>query len=496
MTELDSRKQAELVQRLMDQLSKPDMGEAPQLVETHISRVILSGDRAWKFKKPVNFGFLDFTRLESRRHFCEEELRLNRRLADALYLGVRAVGGSPEQPVWLSADETDGPALDYAVEMRRFQDQDRLDTLLASGQLTAADMEAVADHLARFHAEAAVAAVDTPWGVPETVLAPMQENFRQLDGLIEDPEIRALLSGLEARTEADAQRLGPLLKARKAASHIRECHGDLHLANLARFQGEFIAFDGIEFNEGFRWIDTGNDLAFLLMDLHARGQPALAAQVLNRYLECSGDYGLLPLLGFYLRYRALVRAKINGFQAAQQLQSAPDEDEAAASARLRRRAGFLREAADYVRLAGQLDGSTSSRIAEGRYSPQTHAETYARLLSCAGQALAGGMNVVLDATFVRQAGRRDARNLAEAMAAGFGILAPSASEELLQQRVAARHAAGTDASEADLAVLTMQLAEVEPPTEAEQRLTLNLNATRPPEALAAEVRHWLQGRTG
>jgi len=196
----------------------------------------------------------------------------------------------------------------------------------------------------------------------------------------------------------------------------------------------------------------------------------------------------------------------------------------------------LREAADYVRLAGQLDGSTSSRIptllitfgvsgsgksvlaraliptlpavviradverrrlypaAEGRYNPEAHAATYARLLSCAGQALAGGFNVVLDATFVRQAGRRDARNLAEAMGAGFGILAPSVAEELLRQRVASRHAAGTDASEANLDVLTMQMAEVEPLTEGEVRLTQALDASGTPEALAAEVRRWLQAR--
>ena len=291
-------------------MQNPDLYDHPvdgfQVIETHISQVILTGDYAYKIKKPMDFGFLNFSTLDRRKHFCEEELRLNRRLANKLYLEVVPITGTPDNPI-LGGE---GEAFEYAIKMRQFGQEHLFDRLQEQGELAPELLTDLARQVAAFHDQLPAVPDEKPLGTPEAVFAAMQENFDQIRPMIDDSDLLMQLDNLQAWTESTFERHRELIALRRASGMVRECHGDLHLANITRFEGEVTVFDCIEFNEPFRWIDVINDLAFLLMDLESRGESALANQVLNTYLEYRDDFEALPLLPLYKAYRAMVRAKI------------------------------------------------------------------------------------------------------------------------------------------------------------------------------------------
>src|SRR6266516_4567782 len=268
--------------------------EQVTVLETHISYVLLTGRYAYKLKKAVDFGFLDFTTLAARRHFCEEELRLNRRLAPALYLDVVPITGSVDAPIVGG----DGIAIEYAVKMGEFPQDALASGLLTRGELVPADIDALAAMVAAFHGAIEVAAAGAGFGAPEGILQRAQDNCSALLPLLDDPAERA-----------HAARRGAFLR-RVEEGFVRECHGDLHLGNIARIDGELTIFDCIEFNPALRWIDVMSEVAFTVMDLEDRGRADLSHRFLNAYLERTGDYSGLAVLRFYLVYRALVRAKI------------------------------------------------------------------------------------------------------------------------------------------------------------------------------------------
>ena len=275
-------------------------------LETHISFVLLTGTYAYKIKKAVDFGFLDFTTLAARRFFCDEELRLNRRLAPELYLEVVPITGTVDAPVVGGP----GPALEYAVKMREFPQNALASRLLAAGLLEPADIDSLAARVAEFHGGIAVAAADGAFGASDEILRLAQRNFEVLAPLLATSPEQSELDELRAWTEREhAARRGAFLR-RRQQGFVRECHGDLHLNNIARIDGEIVIFDGIEFNEAMRWIDVMSELAFTVMDLEDRGRADLAHRFLNAYLERTGDHAGLAVLPFYLAYRALVRAKI------------------------------------------------------------------------------------------------------------------------------------------------------------------------------------------
>ena len=284
-------------------------GAQPQLIETHISWVVLAGDVAYKLKKPVRFGFLDFTSLQARHHYCDEELRLNRRLADGMYLGVEPIvddAGSPRVG-------GEGTVVDYAVRLQRFPADALASAQLAQGRLAEDDLAAFARRIASFHRQAAVAAPASPFATPERITADALRPFAALPA----GEAAAQGADLVRWLEAQAPRLTPLWQARRDAGFVREGHGDLHLDNVLRWHDALTAFDCIEFDEGLRFIDVLNDVAFLVMDLHAHRRPDLAAVFLNAYLEDSGDYAGLPVLRYYMVYRAGVRALVASLREAQ-----------------------------------------------------------------------------------------------------------------------------------------------------------------------------------
>ena len=472
-----------------------------RLVETHISWVLLTGGYVYKIKKPVNLGFLDFSTLEKRRFYCEEELRLNRRLAESLYLEVTPITGSPAHPVLNGPGET----IEYAVRMVQFPEDMRLDRMLARGELGKLHVDSLAQELAEFHGRVRVAGDDSPFGNPEHVYEPVKENFEQIRPRIEARD-RLQLQRLETWSEQSFAGLRRMFEDRKRQGFIRECHGDAHLANMVWLDGRVVLFDCLEFNENLRWIDTMSEVAFLAMDLDDRGHPALARRALNAYLEHTGDYAGLALFRFYLVYRALVRAKVACIRLGQ---SGLNEKEK----RLVREEylGYVNHAERYTRapptalvIMHGLSGSgktwisqqlledfdairlrsdverkrlhglaphqrSGSGIDSGIYTSEAGRLTYARLAELAAEILQAGYPVIVDAAFLRHWQREPFRALAGKARAPFVIVHIHAPESVLRERLQSRAQQTQEASEAGLAVLDQQLASQEPLTDDEKR---------------------------
>ena len=443
-----------------------------EVIETHISWVLLLPQFAYKIKKPVRLAFLDYSTPQLRRHFCEEEVRLNRRFAPALYLGVSRVTGTLSQPALDGA----GPVLDYAVRMRRFPDGSLFSERAAAGTLGEADIDRLAQMLGASHASA------PPTREAAGAVALSRRALQALQGCaaVLPQEERSVLRDWIAAAggEVDA-----LWQVRRTAGHARECHGDLHLANLVEVAGEVAAFDCIEFDAGLRCIDVVEDVAFTQMDLAARGLPALAARFINAWLERTGEYDGLPGLRLCLVYRALVRAMAEhrrgaagaaGNYAAQALawsrapaprlaitHGLPGSGKTWRSQRWLEAQGGIRLRSDVERK--RLFGLEALAGSHGRglaiYTGDATQRTYARLFTLARLTLQAGWPVVLDAAFLREDERAQAQALATALGVPFSILGCEAPLDVLRQRLAARQG---DASEADGSVLEKLRATAQP----------------------------------
>ena len=488
------------IQTLLAPQAYPGDVSRVELVETHISWVLLAGEFAYKIKKPVKLPFLDFSTLALRHQSCLDELRLNRRLAPDIYLDVVSLNNSHQGPQWGGT----GDVLDYAVRMRRFDEAGRLDHVCERGELLPAHLSDLAGSLVAFHEAAAIAAPGTRFGEPTQVMAPMLDNFTDLFTMLKPPldtDALARLTRLQTWTQAQFKQLAPLMQARKLGGRVRECHGDLHLANLVLINGSVRLFDCLEFNEDLRWIDVASDIAFPYIDLLEHGQPGLANWLLNEVLSHSGDYQGAPLLRFYAVYRCLVRAKVAAIRA-RQLHANTSEVLADISLAERLAAPrpvqltithglsgcgktyltdqclqsndqtpTLRLRADVERKhLFKLDSTarTGSGVDVGIYSPEAHTLVYAHLRRLVASLLAAGWSVIVDATFLKRADRDVFCALAAELGARFAILAPQASPEQLRARILARNAAGTDASEATLDVLAHQQHELEALTDDER----------------------------
>jgi hypothetical protein len=511
-----------LIERLREPRRFPHPAESVELIETHISWVLLAGDFAYKLKKPLELGFLDFATLARRHAACEAEVRLNRRHAPELYLDVVPVTGPPAAP------RIGGPgdAIEWAVRMRRFDCSQELDRLLAHDALPRARIDELAVTVAWFHACAAAASVDSPWGTAETVLAPCLANFERLGRVGEDSEVAGRLARLRAWTLAEHTRLRDTFAARRAAGRVRECHGDLHLANIVLHQGRVVPFDCIEFSDALRWIDVAAEIAFTAMDLRYRGRADLAQRFLDAYLAESGDYALLAVLDFYLVYRTMVRAKVAAIRAGQpdatpEAQRSACDDflahvalaeayvapraaalvithgvsgagKSVVAGRLVERGPWIRVRSDVERkrLAGLGPRDVSAdQNRDALYSRAAGERTYARLAEIAATVVAAGYPVIVDATFLERDRRARFADVARRLRVPFAILAVDAPEPVLRERVAARADAANDPSEADLHVLARQLAAAEPlaPDELARALRIASDDARDGEALAARL---------
>jgi len=280
-----------------------------KLIETHISWVILTGEYAYKIKKPLNLGFLDFSTLEKRHYFIEQELVLNQALTSSLYQSVLPIYGSETDPSFTPDGK---PPIEYALQMREFSQRDLLTHWIKRVPHSTRNLafETFIQQLADFHKTAPLLPENSPYGQMPELQKAVYENFQVIETRSHHSEILGLCAELRRWTESTLANLMPLLTSRKIAGFTRQLHGDLHLGNLVWFDDQVQAFDRIEFNPDFQWIDTMNDLGFLLMDLEYRGYWHLAYRCLNLYLDITADYESLKLLRFYKIYRALVLAKV------------------------------------------------------------------------------------------------------------------------------------------------------------------------------------------
>ena len=484
----------DLSAKLIQNLQQPTLFSHPVLtfgvLETHISWVLLTGPYAYKIKKPVNLGFVDFSTLERRRFFCEEELRLNRRLAPDLYQRVVCISGSVEHP------EIDGtnPPIEYAVQMKQFPQENLLPRVLIQGLLHNAHIDGLAKDLAVFHSGIQVAAPDTPFGLPHILVKPVLANFEYL--LSEDFPLlgKHRLAALRDWTDREHEAHLEIFVQRKENGCVRACHGDLHLGNMALIDDRVVIFDGIEFSNTLRWIDVMSELAFIVMDLIDRGRPKFAYRLLNHYLEYSGDYHGLTVFRYYLTYRAMVRAKVAGIRLKQEEKRGKGNDVAekdlegyldlaerlmqpmppsliimhglsgsgksTISQHLLELLGAIRLRSDIERkrLFGLVpDARSQEDQVSSLYGKSATERTYFTLRELTESLLDAGHPVIVDATFLRKADRQPFQSLATRKHVPFLIIDVAASTELMKDRVRKRERNNVDASEATVSVLESQM---------------------------------------
>ncbi|MET3494432.1 AAA family ATPase [Variovorax boronicumulans] len=468
-----------LVDALRETLQR-ETGQPVALVETHISWVLLTQTLAFKLKKPVRLPFLDFGSVEARKHFCDEELRLNQRFAPALYIDVAPVCGTRESPRTGGA----GTPIDHVVRMKRFPDSSLLRDMLVADRLEPAWLDGFAQRLAALHEAAERAAPGSGFGSPERVADAAADVLTALQAQGDDGRLSALTKWVAQQDRS----LRMAWIARQQGGAVRECHGDLHMANVVLLEGVLVPFDCIEFDPALRWIDVMSDIAFLTMDLKAHGRGDLAFRFLDAWLQHSGDYPGLQVLRFYEVYRALVRALASGLGprvTSPAAQARPDYLACAAQlatqrhgeARLMITHGFsgsgkssvaaqllcavgavrVRSDVERKRLHGLAPLARSTDLHLDIYGAQATRRTFDRLQACAREALLAGYPVIVDATFLQGAERQRFQALAAELRLPFTILDCRAGEAVLRRRVTERDATGTDASEAGLTELERQL---------------------------------------
>ena len=494
--------------------------KAIELIETHISWVVLTGDYAYKIKKSVNFGFLDFSTLAKRQHYCKQEVKLNSRLTTNVYIDIVSISKKHNK---LLISNTD--VIEYAIKMRQFPQSAQLDNMLAAGQLNVSHVDAISKLVAEFHQSAQVADETSPFGDPEAVYRPVAENFNQIKQQLTTKVYDDILTELNLWSDSTFNHLKTVFTQRKRQGFIRECHGDMHLRNLVwlgdRTKLEIdkgpMAFDCIEFNESLRWIDVISEVAFLVMDLQDRKQFQLANRFINSYLERTGDYAGLSILPFYLCYRAMVRAKVAILRLQQEglseeekiqlfeefetyLELAKDyshppkvkliimrgvsaSGKSTVSQLLVDNLGAIRLRSDVERK--RLDDADKSqrvpnKINTGLYSENISEKTYAKLLLLASQTIEAGFNVIVDAAFLKYEQRKDFQILAKSLGIEFIIVELTAPVETLKQRIIARK---NDVSDADLEVLEFQLKNWEPLHKEEKLNTISANNLKPEEII-------------
>jgi len=437
-------------QRLVEALSRPEAYPRPveeiSVVQTHISAVFLAGPCAYKVKKPLDLGFLDFTTLERRRHFCQEEVRLNRRLAPGVYLGVVPITEDGGRLRFGG----EGKVVDFAVLMKRLPEERTLRALLERGKLESSILEELGRRLAEFHARGESGERVSRWGRWEVVAGNCRENFDQVAPFVGFTIYGEVLERLRSLTEAELEARRPGIEGRALRGVPRDTHGDLRLKHVYLFPeepppGDIIVLDCIEFNERFRHADPVADAAFLAMELEFHGQPDLSRAFLDAYFEAANDAEGRSLLPLYMAYRATVRGKVESLKFGQEEISPAEKSRALQSARahfllalkilsrpverpclvlvgglpgtgksslargLEESAGFIRISSDEIRkeLAGVAGGrKAAAAFEQGIYTTEWNRRTYAACLERAEDLLFRGRRVVVEATFREEENRR------------------------------------------------------------------------------------------
>ncbi|UFS69679.1 AAA family ATPase [Geomonas sp. RF6] len=505
--------------KLKKSLLKPEAYPEPttsvRLIETHVSLLFVTDSYVYKVKKPVDFGFINFSTVDRRRFYCGEEVRLNRRLSPDLYLGVEEIR---ERSGAFSIGGT-GQVVDYAVKMRRLPEERMLHRLIDNGEAGEEELRLVAGTVARFHLEAPRAGVSQSFGTVAAVRENWEENFRTVEGM---PWIsRADFALIRDFVSRFAKEKAHLFEERLHAGFVRECDGDLHLENICLTDRVYI-FDCIEFSERLRICDTAADIAFLLMDLEYHDRGDLSPPFLQTYREITGDSGMDPLLDFYKSYRAFVRGKVSGLLLREKLEE-PErlrvEGRARRYFRLSRGCALRGKLPPSLFLTCGLTGSGKSTIAleltrqlgcelyqsdpvrkrqagipagvradaphgEGIYSADFDRSVYDELLGLAAEALRRGKSVVVDATFRRAADRSRFRALAGAAGVPCHILEVRCDEGTVRERLERRHADPRAPSDGRWEIYLAQKERFEPPRDEGEIL---LDGALPPEECADRV---------
>lgn len=489
--------QGEIIEAMLRTGFYPQAVERVEHVQTHISHVFLTGGLAYKVKKPVDMGFLDFGSLERRRHFCLEELRLNRRLAPQIYLAVLAIARTPAGLALAPLDSPGGEIVEYCLQMVQMEGGRQMDLLLEQGLVDAGQAAELGRLLADFHAQAQGGPAVEFFGRPEQVRLNVEENFRQTEGHQEVSVAGARWRAIRDYSLGFLDQRRDLLERRVLEGRVRDGHGDLHSGNIVLpSDGPPIVFDCIEFNERFRYQDNAADLAFLAMDLDFHGRPDLTGALVEAYMARSGDQGLGEVLDFYKCYRAVVRAKVAGFMFDDQGEDAAHKFQDIGKARayfrlaaryaggeppyflvcmmglmgtgktylareLARKLAWLHFSSDILRkqLAGLAPGQRSyDAWGGGLYSAQASEATYQELLEAAEARLAMGDSAVVDASFREERWRRRFLDLAARYGARPLFVEVRASRQVVLERLARRQAAGRSESDGRPELLDRQAA--------------------------------------
>lgn len=471
-----------------------------KLLETHISWVVLTGGFAYKIKKPCKFDFVDYSTLELRHTFCLKELDFNRRLAADLYLDVVPIYADAEEGLHFGGDSrtqaVDSPPIEYAVKMKQFPQEAILSARLDHDQLIPHVIDRFGADLARFHEAVESAPTDLECVRLHHIRHDAMDNLLALkQALPRDSELRPLLDSLGTWTEEEFARREAAFQRRLDRGFVCRCHGDMHLNNLVQLDDRVTAFDCIEFNEEFQWIDVMSDLAFPVMDFSAKGRADMGSRLLSGYLEAREDWDGLDVFRFYVVYRALVRAKVTWLDRTKHVlidtKDHIPRDTGPWEEYIRTAYRFAFPPAGRLAITHGVSGSGKStkaleyvsrrnairvrsdierlRVADqaphDRYSIESRARVYDRLSELAGRLLGLQYSVVVDATFLKHRQRQRFAALASSVGVPFDILTCNASVEELEDRIKQRTG---DASEATLSVLHRQLAEIEPLTDSEK----------------------------
>ncbi len=508
-----------LIEAMRNQAFYPHSADAVELIQTHISMIFLAGDFAYKVKKAVDFGFLDFTTLEKRLFFCNEELRLNRRLAPQMYLDVVPICRDDRGRIRLGEE---GGIIEYAVKMRRLPAHRMLKRLLAARQIEPSVMKAVAEKVARFHEEAATGGEIDRIGDVDTVRKNIEENFSQTAPYIGRTITNARYRFLKSYAAGFLQERRALLDRRVAGGRIRDCHGDLHVEHICLAE-EILIFDCIEFNKRFRYEDVAAEAAFLAMDLDFSGHADFGEVFVKSYVAATGDAGVLTLLNFYKCYYAYVRGKVNSFRLDDAVLPEDERRRALATAsryfelaygyacRLERptlilTAGLMGTGKSVLaRAISPLLGAQIIRtdvlrkelmqidpgerhpekFGEGIYAASVSRRTYEEALRRAGRMLSGGASVLIDASFRRRGDRLMAMQTAAAAGADFFVLECVCPEEIARTRLEKRSLDDTEASDGRWELFAAQRKAFETIDEMPTGVHFVVDTTAPPEDCAA-----------
>ncbi len=494
---------------LIQEMSKPDFYShsiqgSIQVLQTHISYIFLTGDYAYKLKKPVNMGFLDFSNLEKRQYYCQQELALNRPIAPEIYLEVLPIT-QQENTLGLNGN---GEIIDYVVKMRQFPQSALLSEMEKAGKLTESLVRQLGKKVANFHQQTKTSGYIQQFGEPEKLLEATNQNYQQTEKYIGVVQSQNQYQETKAFTDRFCKTNVSLLKERVKQGLIRECHGDLHLKNICYWQDQIQLFDRIEFNEPFRFVDVMYDVAFTVMDLDFRGCTELANVFLNTYLEYTGDWEGVQVLPFYLTRQAYVRAKVSSLMLDDPNISEEEKQESREQAKQYYHLAwnYTQPKTGHLWMMSGLSGSGKTTVAremakqdqgilmrsdavrkhlagidieatgnQDIYSSEMTEKTYSQLLEIGVLLALQGWSVILDAKYDRQALRKAVIETANNKHLPLQILYCNAPMSVLRDRVAKREG---DISDATLDLLAKQQANAEEFTALEKDYLFTLDTSQ------------------